>query len=143
MRCYIFDLDGTLFDVTHRLHHIRKTPKDWRAFYAACVDDPPIPHMVALALDLSRCNHLVFVTGRSDEVRQETHDKLCDLDLIGHLFMRKEGDHRQDAIIKEEILAELKAQGYEPIMAFDDRNQSVAAWRRLGVPCAQVDYGDF
>jgi hypothetical protein len=57
--------------------------------------------------------------------------------------MRKEGDHRDDDIIKLELLEQVRADGFEPIMAFDDRNRVVAAWRSAGVPCAQVAPGDF
>lgn len=31
----VFDLDGTLADCEHRIHHITKEPKDWRAFFEA------------------------------------------------------------------------------------------------------------
>ena len=31
-RLFIFDIDGTLLDISHRLKHIKKTPKDWKAF---------------------------------------------------------------------------------------------------------------
>lgn len=33
--------------------------------------------------------------------------------------------------------------GYEPIMAFDDRDRVVKMWRDAGIPCAQVAPGDF
>jgi hypothetical protein len=35
------------------------------------------------------------------------------------------------------------ADGYEPIMVFDDRNQVVKMWRERGIVCAQVAEGDF
>ena len=57
--------------------------------------------------------------------------------------MRKAGDHRNDDILKIEMLAEVRAEGYDPIMAFDDRDRVVAAWRAAGVPCAQVAPGAF
>jgi len=28
----IFDIDGTLLDISHRLHLIKKTPPDWKTF---------------------------------------------------------------------------------------------------------------
>jgi FMN phosphatase YigB (HAD superfamily) len=31
---YIFDIDGTLADISHRLHFIQQEPKDWRGFYS-------------------------------------------------------------------------------------------------------------
>ena len=57
--------------------------------------------------------------------------------------MRKEGDHRPDHIIKLELLAQIRSDGFEPIMAFDDRNSVVKMWRDAGIPCAQVAEGDF
>ena len=32
---YIFDLDGTLADISHRRHLVESAPKRWREFYAA------------------------------------------------------------------------------------------------------------
>jgi hypothetical protein len=40
------DFDGTLADITHRLHFIQGEHKDWPAFYRACVDDTPIMPMI-------------------------------------------------------------------------------------------------
>ena len=51
MRCYIFDIDGTIADLSHRLPHIQKTPKDWTAFFASVADDVPIEHTIKLAID--------------------------------------------------------------------------------------------
>ena len=28
----IFDIDGTLLDISHRLRHIKQKPKNWKAF---------------------------------------------------------------------------------------------------------------
>ena len=57
--------------------------------------------------------------------------------------MRKAGDFRDDDIIKVELLHELAEDKFKPIMAFDDRNRVVKAWRAAGIPCAQVAEGDF
>ncbi len=61
----------------------------------------------------------------------------------GPLYMRKAGDHRDDDKLKIEMLARVRADGFDPIMAFDDRNRVVKAWREAGIPCAQVADGDF
>ena len=145
MNCYIFDIDGTLADLTHRLHHIQKQPKDWQSFFACVADDVPITHICQLARDLSMAGAvLVYVSGRSDECRQATADWLVRHSLPkGRLYMRAEGDHRADDIVKAELLADLRSHGYEPVMAFDDRNRVVQQWRTNGVPCAQVADGDF
>jgi len=143
MRCYLFNLDGTLSDLTHRLHHIQKEPKDWNAFFDGCVNDAPVPHIVELALTLAESLPVVFVSGRSDRVRSETSLWLVRLGLDGPIYMRKDGDHRPDQLVKGELLDKILADGYAPIMAFDDRDQVVKMWREKGVPCAQVADGNF
>lgn len=143
--CYLFDIDGTLADITHRLKHIQKEPKDWDSFFADCPDDRPIPHIIELAQDLMRAGKFViFVSGRSDQVRLETLEWLYNnVGASRTLYMRKAGDHRPDHIVKAELLDQIVADDYEPIMAFDDRNQVVEMWRAKGLPCAQVADGNF
>lgn len=144
MKCYLFDIDGTLADCSHRIHHIQKSPKDWDTFFAACHLDEPLEHICELARLLNLETTVVYVSGRSDQCREQTEDWLKKNSLwTGHLYMRTEGDHRDDDTIKIELLAELRADGFDPIMAFDDRDRVVAAWRSAGIPCAQVAPGDF
>lgn len=141
--CYVFDIDGTIADCSHRIHHIEA--KDWRAFFAACGDDAPIPHVIRLAQDLTHAGRcIIYVSGRSDECRDATGVWMLRNALpAGKTYMRKAGDHRPDNIVKGELLAQVVADGYRPIMAFDDRNQVVRMWRENGIPCAQVAEGDF
>lgn len=146
MDCYIFDLDGTLCDISHRLHFIQKEKADWAAFYAACSDDKPIEHMLRLCFDLIEMAKLVFVSGRSDECRAATEawlDKHLPSVVSKPLYMRKAGDFRQDYVVKLELMEQVKADGYRPLMVFEDRYQVVQAWRAAGIPCAQVAEGDF
>lgn len=140
---YVFDIDGTLADCSHRLHHIQKDPKDWAAFFAACADDKPIKHIIDLAIALDQHRDVVFVSGRSDECRLSTEAWLAEHVFNYRLYMRKAGDHRDDDVVKLELLAELRADGFEPIMAFEDRARVVKAFRDAGVPVAQVAPGDF
>lgn len=145
MKCYLFDLDGTIADLTHRLHHIQKEPKDWDAFFAACPGDVPIVHVIELMQTLIDADqHVVLVSGRSDVSRADTEfwtDR--HIGFRCPLYMRKAGDHRPDHIVKGELLDQILADGYRPTMAFDDRNQVVEMWRARGIPCAQVAPGDF
>lgn len=149
MRAYVFDIDGTLSDPAHRLHHINGESQDWPAFYAACDQDAPIPHMLRLVKDIQWGSEdiVLFCTGRSDEVRKKTLDWLmrhlggtfADEDL----YMRAAGDYRQDTVVKAELLDRIIADGYEPIMVFEDRASVVKMWRERGIPCAQVAEGAF
>lgn len=145
--CYIFDIDGTLADCSHRLHYIQSAPKNWAGFFAAVGDDAPIDHVIDLCMRLAETAPIMFVSGRSDECRGGTMSWLYvhfgRLQSDQGLYMRKAGDHRDDAIVKIELLAQIRADGYEPMMAFEDRDRVVAAWRAAGIPCAQVAAGDF
>jgi hypothetical protein len=141
------DLDGTLADITHRLHfiqHERSKDKDWPSFFRASVDDKPIAPMIALAQSLVLAGHAVDIwSGRSDVVRFETEAWL-NRHAIGYrtLRMRRDGDYRKDCIVKQEWLDGLPS--FErPDIAFDDRQQVVDMWRRNGIRCAQVAPGDF
>jgi phosphoglycolate phosphatase-like HAD superfamily hydrolase len=144
-RCYIFDIDGTLANCQHRLHHIEKSPKDWAAFFDACEEDPTIEPIADLArLLFSAGNTIVFCTGRSSEYLEKTSRWLAVNNLYGHaIYMRDAGDHRADNEVKGDLLAAMRADGYDPVMAFEDRSSVVTMWRERGIPCAQVAPGNF
>lgn len=150
---YIFDLDGTLADTSHRVHHIAKAPKNWDAFYAACVDDPPLSATVrtSAALYLGGAEIQVW-TGRSDAVRSETLKWLSrhvpwlakGAQNEPQLRMREHGDHQTDVALKLSWLKSLSSDERSRIVAvFEDRASVVQMWRRQGITCYQVDKGDF
>jgi hypothetical protein len=143
--CYLFDLDGTVADNAHRLHYIQGSPKDWKAFFSEVEGDKPILPVITLAQDLANSGKLiVYVSGRSSECRRATLRWLAAYNLPdGALYMRKEGDHRDDYVIKIELLAQILADGYTPLFVFDDRDAVVKAWREAGLMCAQVQEGNF
>ena len=77
----VFDLDGTLADISHRLHYILddegkplpKKDKDWPRFFEACGDDEPIGPMVALFNTLIHEGHKIEIwSGRSSVCFDET-----------------------------------------------------------------------
>jgi len=139
--CCIFDLDGTLANVTHRLPLIKGPKKDWNAFFDACVHDTPNSYVV-------RLNHILFSTmtviissGRPDSHNDQTVKWLMDNDVRYHiLMMRKAKDFREDTIVKREMLARIRIElGFKPVFAIDDRPSVVDMWRENGVPCFAVD----
>jgi FMN phosphatase YigB (HAD superfamily) len=68
----VFDLDGTLADVRHRLPLLRRRPKDWDGFFAAAPADPPLPDGIALALSSAEDHEIAYVTGRPERCRRDT-----------------------------------------------------------------------
>jgi len=139
VKCYIFDLDGTLADDSHRWHHVQRSG-DWDSYYAACPEDKPIEHVLEIARALNGAGYsIVIVTGRSESIRRETEDWLLQHGILfSELIMRKKTDRRRNSELKLEALETLRAKGYLPLMVFEDLPAAVATYRRAGVPCAQV-----
>ena len=143
--CFIFDIDGTVADNKHRAIHLEGRPKRWDLYNATMADDPPINHIVEVAKSIkSAGGTIVFCTGREEPFREITQAWLNNvMPFFEGLYMRAEKDYRPDEIVKLELLNRIKADGFNPLMAFEDRNKVVAMWRSNGVPCAQVAPGDF
>jgi hypothetical protein len=144
-RIILCDLDGTLADCQHRIHHIAKTPKDWQEFFAACDDDDPILHVIDFIDRLDRDKFEIWITsGRSDECREATEAWLSYFGpKYDKLIMRKSGDHTDDGILKPSWLDDGTIPRDRVLLAIDDRNRVVKAWRDAGIPCLQVADGDF
>lgn len=151
MNCIVFDIDGTLADCSHRLHYIQNEPKDWESFFAETANDAPIKEMCDLAYLYTRGRTpVIYCTGRPEKTREATVKWLADQRLLPHLedegrclFMRKGGDHRPDYEVKADLLEEIRDEGYEPIMVFEDRKSVVDMWRAKGIKCCQVAPGDY
>ena len=144
MNVVVFDLDGTLADCSHRLHHIKGETKDWDAFYASVKYDAPIPEMVKLCKSLHVLNKIVICTGRSDVCKNDTVDWLWTNGLqCDALFMRKANDRRPDYVVKLDLLKQMRISGFDPYMVFEDRSQVVKMWRDAGIRCLQVCEGDY
>lgn len=146
--CYVFDLDGTLADLTHRLHFIQQEKPDWDGFFAACGGDTVIEPVATLFRELNSNERkdydIVIMSGRSDAVADKTLEWLDANEIAGDwLFMRAEGDHRPDDVVKSELMDRLLSYDLKPIMIFDDRKQVVDMWRSRGFLCAQVAEGNF
>ncbi|MCM1260547.1 MAG: hypothetical protein NC222_06290 [Staphylococcus sp.] len=156
---YIFDLDGTLADISHRLHFVfdkngtKKEKPVWKSFFKECVNDKPIEKVCKLAHTLSQYNKVIILTGRSSEVAKETSEWINKNvfhfeNLFNYfLIMRKEGDHRPDKIVKPELLnkfLEGTIWNKDDIqIIFEDRQGMVDTWRKLGYTCFQVSEGNY
>ena len=69
----VFDVDGVIADVRHRLHHVERKPKNWPAFFAAMDDDGPLPEGVAMAQRYADEGHrIAYLTGRNERYRELT-----------------------------------------------------------------------
>lgn len=77
-RHIVFDLDGTLADINHRLHYLDEDPKNWDEFFDACSEDSPYWPVLTLfnELSLDVFNIVEIWTGRAagknDEIFRKT-----------------------------------------------------------------------
>jgi hypothetical protein len=146
--CVIFDIDGTLANVEHRIHWVRSKPKNWTAFNRGMSKDTANQDIC----DLLRMFHasgttILIASGRNEDDRAVTERWLRDVAGLGglwaRLYMRPSQDYRSDDIVKDEILDQMIADGFNPVMAIDDRDQVVRMWRERGLRCLQCAPGDF
>ena len=136
----IVDIDGVVADVRHRLHHVESRPKDWDAFFAAAVEDPPHPEGVAVVQRLAADHEIVFLTGRPRWLRAATEAWLEANGVGGHrLVMRPRNDRRPAAQVKLELVKELAA-GRQLDVIVDDDPAVVAAFRNAGLPVFAADW---
>ena len=139
----IFDIDGTLADVSERLHHIKKKPKDWDAFFRGIPQDKAIRSMVKLCNILYASGiKILLCTGRREKDRAETVKWLEQHGVNYHeLILRPDGDRRSDVIVKREMLADLDKS--KILFVVEDRSGVVEMWRSEGLVCLQCAPGEF
>ncbi len=128
----MFDIDGVLADVGHRLAYVERRPKDWKAFFAAAPLDPPLREGLTLARESAKDCEIVYVTGRPEHCRADTLAWLVRHGLPeGRLIMRKGRDFRPAPRAKPDLLAEL-ARGRVVAVVVDDDAAVCQAYAALG-----------
>lgn len=148
---YIFDIDGTLADVTDRLHHLEGSNEGkWDRFYKDCGQDKPIDQTVNILNAMWYAGYnILFYSGRTETVRDMTIDWLDNHTAVSrhhienNLFMRGVEDYRKDYIIKKEWFEKLGDLKHQILGVFEDRRQVVDMWRANGVTCYEVTNGAY
>lgn len=136
----IVDIDGVVADVRHRLKYVERKPKDWDAFFAAAVHDPPHAEGLDLARALERTHEVVFLSGRPEKTRADTQVWLAGQGFGGHrVVLRPAGDRRPAAVVKVELLRRL-ARGREVGVVVDDDPYVLEAMRAAGYRVHAADW---
>ena len=161
----IFDIDGTLLDISHRLKFVKQTPKDWKSFRDPKQKrwDEPRLEIIRIATALQDAGHrLILASGRLESERSDTiislrswllldgwtevgTNLIYDEGVINHtptssFYMRKNRDYRPDTIVKKEMYGQMLVDGYKPTLVFDDRPSVLRMWRNI-VQLTVVDVG--
>ena len=142
MKTIIFDIDGTLANISNRVGRI----PNWKYFQTDHHLDKPIEAIVTLFHTLyNTCLfRLICVSGRLESEREATTEW-----LTGHgiyyeqLIMRPDGNYISDDVLKEKVLKRLQAEGHDILFVVDDRKRVVDMWRRNNIMCLQCAEGDY
>jgi phosphoglycolate phosphatase-like HAD superfamily hydrolase len=134
----VFDIDGVVADVRHRLHHLEGR-RAWNAFFAAAPDDPLLAEGAALVADLARAHEIVWLTGRPEWLRGATEGWLAGHGLPdGELHLRPNGDYRPAPRFKLGVLRRLAPRGIAAVI--DDDDEVIRAARSAGFPAVLADW---
>lgn len=143
-RCVIFDMDGTLADVSSIRHHIVPMPpsrsKNFVRFHEDSVNVPPHEWVVRAAHEVHKQGFaVIIVTARGARFRNQTAMWLALNGVPSDLmFMRPDKDHRPDFEVKKDILNRIRDLGFVPILAFDDNPNVIALWESENIPVVRV-----
>lgn len=128
----VFDIDGVLADVRHRVHHVDRSRPDWGAFFAEARHDPPLREGVALAHESAKDCDVLYVTGRPEQCRTDTERWLARHELPpGELTMRPGHDRRPAHVVKPELLAQMALDRVVAVVV-DDDEQVCRAYEKAG-----------
>lgn len=133
----IVDIDGTL------ALHDGRGPYEFEKLDTDRVNTA-VERIIKWANSTTDGPKVLLVSGREDKYFPATaewlhkHNIKCEA-----VMMRPTGDKRRDDIIKLEIYDAHIEGKYRVLFSLDDRDRTVSAWRSLGLPCFQVNYGTF
>jgi len=141
----IFDLDGVISDASRRQHFLSGERKDFRGFFMAAVDDPPLAAGQALAASVADDHTVAILTARPFYVVDNTRSWLAANDVRHDLLIlrpqRGEGVHSASADFKRRELRRLWDAGYEVTVALDDDERIIDMYRSEGVFALYIHSG--
>lgn len=146
-KAIIVDLDSTLANIKHRLHYIMGEHKEWKEFHETALWDKVNEWCRNMIEVYARTGgyKIIICTGRPEKYKYPTISWMLQRGVYppDEIFMRKDGDYRQDALIKKEIYETQIKDNYDVLFVLEDRKQCVDMWRSLGLVCLQCAEGDY
>ncbi len=138
----VFDIDGVLSDATSRQHFLERGHRDWAAFFDACGTDPLIEEVARLLELLDPKLAVVLLTGRPLRVQPQTLAWLGRYRLRWDLLVMRERTERAPVTAyKRNVVADLRAHGFDLRLALEDDPTNRAMFVEEGVPCVYIHSG--
>ena len=146
--CAIMDIDGVYTDAREWEKHLPKpgnnNRKGWDEYNKHLETSKPNKEMVEIAKSLQKLMPILFVTSREDtgvmrnftkhEIENYSNGEVKIDGQYNKLLMRKEGDFRPSAIVKQDILKQfILPQGYKPVIAIDDNKSNTDMFEKNGI----------
>lgn len=144
-QAYIFDVDGTLADVSSILHYVKgdrtteKFKKNFDKFHEESVNVPPHDEVLDMVWDAAeRDFDIIVVTARKEMWRAHTSFWLAINNVPSvALFMRQDADNRKDYEVKKDILQHI-LQKWNVVHAVDDNPNVIKLWHEYGIETTKI-----
>ncbi len=142
-RAVIVDVDGVIADASHRQWYLDGARRDWRGFFEACVDDPPIDAVIRLVALFDPDVVVVLLTARPYYVTDQTETWLRANGVRWDLLvLRARADERTSSVpFKRRIVGELRQAGFDLELAIDDDINNVGMYHEEAVPAVYIHSG--
>lgn len=129
----IVDIDGTLSDLSNRIHHISNGKRDFDAFFAECHQDACKDYVKFM------CNTyggiVILLTGRYEELRKKTKKWLLENNIMyNYLYMKPDSmKYVKDTVFKKEMYLDVISRSFSIKYAIDDRDEVLEMWSSIGI----------
>ena len=143
MDAEIFDMDGTMCDVSGIRHYVTGETRNFHKFHTESVNCPTNPEVVEAAKRAhSEGRAVLIVTAREFRFAFHTMFYLSGAGVeYEQMYMRRTNDFRKDYEVKKEILDLIRADGYNVVRAWDDNPNVIRLWEEEGIPDIRVVEG--
>lgn len=128
----VFDIDGVLADASHRQHHLRKSPKDWKSFFKDAALDPIINEGLTLLQRARENAKVVLITGRPQNLESATFEWMRQSGIPDiPVMFRSVIDHRPGKLVKADHLVSLGGPRKVSVI-YEDDEDTAAYLSRVG-----------
>lgn len=135
----IFDMDGTLADVSSIRHLVEGQHRNFHEFHMQSVNVPPNQQAVDLLHQFAaQGHHIAIVTARKAKYRNPTAMWLAIHRIPSDsMHMRADNDSRPDYEVKKDIHRRLSSQ-FDIVHAVDDNPNVIRLWQENNIPVTVI-----
>lgn len=129
--CVIFDIDNTMFDVNGLSHLTEGSsvgPVAFETFHEAAVYAPAVENVVVAARAFQNCMPMFVLTARHEKYREETVQLLDKHGIYPDMLLMRDVQGVSSAQVKKSMVATLIDEGFYPVMAFEDDEDTIAMY---------------